>query len=53
MKRAPAIAGAFLIALGADSWRATVGITAAVAVSTDVVFKHWLGMELPGGPFGI
>jgi len=40
-------------ALGSYSWVTTVGLTVAIAVGTHVVFKHWLGMALPVGRFGI
>ena len=39
-------------ALGEYSWPMTVVCTVAIAVASHVVFKHWLGMPLPGGPFG-
>jgi hypothetical protein len=42
-----------LRALGSYSWVATAAITAAVSLSTHVVFKHWLGMALPVGRFGV
>jgi hypothetical protein len=40
-------------ALGSYSWAAAFGFTVAIAVSTHVVFKHWLGMPLPVGRFGV
>ena len=39
-------------ALGAYSWLGTAGWTAGIALSSHVVFKHWLGMPLPAGPLG-
>ncbi|MBI4593978.1 MAG: tripartite tricarboxylate transporter TctB family protein [Candidatus Rokubacteria bacterium] len=42
-----------LRSLGAFSWAATVGLTGAIAIASHVVFKHWLGMPLPPGPFGV
>lgn len=38
--------------LGAYSWTMTAMWTAAIAVASHVVFKHWLGMPLPAGPLG-
>ena len=42
-----------LRALGAFSWSATIALTAAIALGTHLVFRHWLGMPLPAGPFGV
>jgi hypothetical protein len=39
-------------ALASWSWPATLATTAAIAVASDVVFKHWLGMPLPVGLLG-
>jgi putative tricarboxylic transport membrane protein len=40
-------------ALGALSWPLTIVTTATIAIASHVVFKHWLGMPLPSGPFGL
>ncbi len=37
--------------LGALSWPLTIVTTAAIAIASHVVFKHWLGMPLPSGLF--
>jgi hypothetical protein len=42
-----------LRALGAFSWSTAIALTAAIALTTHVVFRHWLGMPLPSGPFGL
>ncbi len=42
-----------LRALGAFSWAITLVLTAAIAIASHVVFKHWLGMPLPAGLFGL
>ena len=39
--------------LGAFSWPIALVLTAAIAITSHVVFKHWLGMPLPSGPFGV
>jgi hypothetical protein len=39
-------------ALGGLSWPLTLATTVAIAGASHVVFKHWLGMPLPGGPLG-
>ena len=39
--------------LGAFSWAGAIALTVAIALSTHVVFRHWLGMPLPSGVFGI
>ena len=38
--------------LGTWSWPTTIATTLAIAVSSHVVFKHWLGMPLPWGLLG-
>jgi putative tricarboxylic transport membrane protein len=45
----------FLIvrALGSYSWPVTAAWTAVIAVASHVVFRRWLGMPLPTGPFGL
>jgi hypothetical protein len=35
------------------SWPRIVGLTVAIAVASDVVFRRWLGMPLPSGPLGL
>lgn len=42
-----------LRALGDFSWAGAIALTVAIALSTHVVFRHWLGMPLPSGVFGI
>lgn len=44
---------ALLRALGAFSWVGAIALTVAIALGTHVVFRHWLGMPLPSGVFGI
>ncbi|HYE91618.1 MAG TPA: tripartite tricarboxylate transporter TctB family protein [Terriglobales bacterium] len=51
----PATAAMVLIVvrvLGTFSWPVTVLSTAAIAIASHVVFRHWLGMPLPVGAFG-
>ena len=43
----------FLRAFGAVAWPAAVALTIAIALTTHVVFRHWLGMPLPAGVFGV
>jgi len=40
-------------ALGDFSWAVTIVMTGAIASASHVVFKHWLGMPLPSGLFGL
>lgn len=42
-----------LRALGAFSWAMTIVLTAAIAIASHVVFRHWLGMPLPPGLLGL
>ncbi|MBI2015963.1 MAG: tripartite tricarboxylate transporter TctB family protein [Candidatus Rokubacteria bacterium] len=42
-----------LRALAAFSWTVALALTAAIALASHVVFKHWLGMPLPSGPLGL
>lgn len=39
--------------LGSFSWATTIVMTAAIALGSHVVFRHWLGMPLPSGLFGV
>jgi putative tricarboxylic transport membrane protein len=43
----------FLRALSTFSWATTLVLTGAIALASHVVFKHWLGMPLPSGLFGL
>ena len=38
--------------LGDYSWRATVAWGMGMAIASQIIFKIWLGMPLPRGPFG-
>ena len=44
---------ALLRTLGDFSWAGAIGLTAAIALSTHVIFRQWLGMPLPSGVFGL
>ena len=39
--------------LGGWSWPLALATTAAIALACHIVFKHWLGMPLPPGAFGL
>jgi hypothetical protein len=47
------LALAMLRCLGDFSWGLTLVLTTAIAVASDLVFVHWLGMPLPAGPLGL
>jgi putative tricarboxylic transport membrane protein len=52
----PATAVFFLVLLawlGEFSWPVTLGMTVALSAASHLLFKHWLGMPLPSGPFGL
>ncbi|MBI2492342.1 MAG: tripartite tricarboxylate transporter TctB family protein, partial [Candidatus Rokubacteria bacterium] len=42
-----------LRALAAFSWTVALALTAAIALASHVVFKHWPGMPPPSGPLGL
>ena len=46
----------FLLALvrllGVFSWARAIAFSGAIAIASHVVFRLWLGMPLPRGPFG-
>jgi hypothetical protein len=42
-----------LRALGTFSWAATIGLAAAIAIASHLVFRRWLGMPLPPGILGL
>lgn len=42
-----------LRALGDFSWAGAIALTVAIALSTHIIFRQWLGMPLPTGVFGL
>lgn len=44
---------ALLRFIGTFAWPTALALTAVIALASHVVFKHWLGMPLPAGLFGV